>query len=367
MNSNESPTLTEGPKEVRNSIVTSISRKARQSTNQEIVLDAKSRLPLTLVNADKALSQKIRQILDDEGTWYGEKRDLITPLFAEFNLEVKEVEDYRKKYGPIYKQTLEDLQNASSEWQTANAVDREDLMADFRPIALRALHERADCDLVTLFECEPADVTADDALIKEYGFEAFETYLRFADKLDKVRVIPNDNYNREKFVKLTELGLALRGSAIPIKDILEGLTLKVLNEIADNPAKEFKRKNLAVAFILSQDGYEERIAEKVGLLELFKLQPLPEPFSNVDIKAIASSWRYTYTVVELFVRTYVSANDVKQMANSDSWSFRIENHSQEVDMCPRAKEYQGKVISKIEESPVPCHVGCNCQVRLNFV
>jgi hypothetical protein len=79
------------------------------------------------------------------------------------------------------------------------------LLEDYRKIAIKGIYEKPNCDLFTLFEKEPKDITVDDDLIKEYGFDNIQTYLRFADNLDKVRVISNDNYNRQRFEKLVDL------------------------------------------------------------------------------------------------------------------------------------------------------------------
>lgn len=350
-------------KEVSTAI--SIRRKSRTEPSSEFVFNSDSPLRLTLINADVEIAERIRAILEDDSLWDGHKRDQIAPLFAEFNLRVKEIEEYRTKYSSVYLEKLEELKATSNEWPNANALDREELMADFRPIALRSLYERASCDLVTLFECEPEDFTADDALIKEYGFELFETYLRFADNIDKVRVIPSDHYSRDSFVRLVEVGLAVRGSSIPLLEILGSLTLKVLNEIAANPEKEFKRKNQAIEYITSKVGYEDRIISKVGLLELFKLQPLPEKYSSIDVRAIAKSWKYTYTVVELFIHSYNSVNEAKTRVVYSEYSdnYSIYNRTDEVDRCPRAGEFAGVLFSIDQPSPVPCHIGCNCSVR----
>ena len=85
-----------------------------------------------------------------------------------------------------------------------------------------------------LFEHEPKDITIDDELIKEYGFKNIQTYLSYADKLDKVRVMSADSYARPIFEKLSELGLSKRGNEIPNDEILLTLTLKDLNQIAIN-------------------------------------------------------------------------------------------------------------------------------------
>ena len=184
---------------VTTSDVISIKPKQSASKETEFVINPGSTFELTLLGADNSLGKKIQNILLDEKTYDDKKKNQVVALFAEFNLKVKEVEAYKKKYGKIYFDKLEELKAASEEWKTAGELDKEDLHEDFREIAIKGIYEQPNCDLFSLFEKEPTDITVDDDLIKEYGFDNIQTYLRFADNLDKVRVIANDNYNRQRF------------------------------------------------------------------------------------------------------------------------------------------------------------------------
>ncbi len=187
---------------------------------------------------------------------------------------------------------------------------------DFRKEAINELYERANCDLEVLFEYQPKDITIDDDLIKEYGFENIKTYLSYADKLDKVRVMSADAYARPMFEKLSESGLAKRGNEIPNDEILLTLTLKELNEIADNPEKQYYRKKQAVEFILEKGNAEELIGKKISLRELFKLNPLPEKYNSINLNELSQTWRYHEEEVKLLTQTfrnsYYSWRDLKE-------------------------------------------------------
>lgn len=348
--------------------ITSIKPKQSASKETEFVLNQGSTFELTLLGADNVLGKQIQNILLDDNTWDDKKKQQIVALFAEYNLKVKEVEAYKKKYGKVYFDKLEQLKNASAEWQAAGKLDKEDLLEDYREIAIQEIYEQANCDLVSLFEKEPADITIDDALIKEYGFENIQTYLRFAENLDKVRVIPNDNYNRQKFEKLVELGLSIRGSSIPLEEILSTLTLKDLNEIANNPEKQFKRKNQAIEFILAIPNIEERIGSKISLRELFKLKPLPEKFASVNLKEVSNAWSYTYEVVGLLVDTYRNANYSAQTLKDKEYvkEYKVECRGNEENMCPCAKDLINKKYPKSRPPKIPYHIGCNCSLRQEY-
>ena len=363
-----SPLVIESKSTQPTSDITSIKPKQSASKETEFVLNQGSTFELTLLGADNALGRQIQNILLDDNTWDDKKKQKIVALFAEYNLKVKEVEAYKKKYGKVYFDKLEQLKNASAEWQAAGELDKKDLLEDYREIAIKEIYEQANCDLVSLFEKEPADITVDDALIKEYGFENIQTYLRFADNLDKVRVIPNDNYNRQKFEKLVELGLSIRGSSIPLEEILSTLTLKDLNEIANNPEKQFKRKNQAIEFILAIPNIEEKIGSKISLRELFKLKPLPEKFASVNLQEVSNAWSYAYEVVGLLVDTYRNANYSAQTLKDKEYvkEYKVECWGNEENMCPCAKDLINKKYPKARPPKIPYHIGCNCSLRQEY-
>ncbi len=346
----------------------SIKPKQSASKETEFVINKGSTFELTLLGADNSLGKQIQNILLDDNIWDDKKKQKIVALFAEYNLKVKEVEAYKKKYGKIYFDKLESLKNTSTEWQTAGELDKQDLLDDFREIAIKEIYEKAHCDLVSLFENEPADITVDDALIKEYGFVNIQTYLRFADNIHKVRVIPNDNYNRQKFEKLVDLGLSIRGSSISLDEILFTLTLKDLNEIANNPQKQFKRKNQAVEFILAIPNVEEKIGSKISFRELFKLKPLPEKFTHVNLKEISNTWSYTSEVVKLLVDTYRNANYATNSLIDKQYvkEYQVEYWGKEESMCPCAKELVNKNYPRARPPKIPYHVGCNCSLRQEY-
>ncbi|MCG7281958.1 hypothetical protein MHJ94_11715 [Chryseobacterium taklimakanense] len=334
---------------------------------QTFVIDKNAKFKLTLIGADKNLGEEIRRILLNKEIYSEEKKQLITPLFAEYNLSVKEVEDYKEKYGKIYFESIEASKRSSSEWETSGELDRKDLMEDFRKIAVKAIFERASCDLPVLFEKEPTNITIDDELIKRYGYKNLQTYIRFAGNMDKIRVITNDNYNRKKFESLVENGLAIRGSQITLAEILSTLTLKELNNIAGNIEKPFTRKKMAIEYVSSMPGIEEEIGSKISLRELFQLKPLPPEFSHIKISEIADAWNYTYQVVSLLVDTYIFSTFVPDLSDGKFVTgYEIVNYSKDEDMCPCAKQLISVKYPKSKSPMIPYHIGCNCRIREEF-
>ncbi len=346
--------------------IASIKQINTANRDTEFVINPGAPFELTLLGADNSLGRRVQTILSDDKIWGDMKKQQIVALFSEYDLRVKEVEAYKRKYGKVYFDKLEELKTASTEWKYAGELDKEDLLREFRESAIRKIHERADCDLVALFEKEPSDFTVDDELIEEFGFENIQTYFRFADNLEKVRLLASLNYNRPRFENLVEVGLAIRGNAIPLGEILGSLSLKELNDIANNPEKQFKRKNQAVEFILAIPNIEEKMGATISFRELFKLNPLPEKFSNVNLQEIASAWSYLDEVVGVLIETYLSGRRTAgafQNSYVKDYTIAYEVLGNRADMCPRAKELISQKYSKAALPKVPQHIGCTCSVE----
>lgn len=337
--------------------------------NNDFILNPNAPFELTLQNATLDIANKIRDILDYDNFHNKTKEETIAALFAEHNLKVKEIEAYKKKYGIIYKAKIEELKNSSEEWNISSEKDKEDILEEFKQLAIKEIYEKASCDLITLFENEPKDLTIDDELIKEYGYENIEVYLRFAFDLEKVRIIPNDNYFRKKFEKLVEIGLANRGSNIPKELILTTLTLKELNEIAINADKQFKRKNQAVEYVLKLPNLDEVLGKYISFRELFKLIPLPSKYSQINLKELSKTWTYTNEVVNMLVNTYQQSYLSYSTLKRDKKyvkEYKVYCYDEIEDMCPCAKDLISKVYPKSNPPIIPFHIGCNCSLQEEY-
>lgn len=339
-----------------------------QDKNSNWILNPAAPFPLTILSANKNIANQIRSILDDDQVYDYKKGDKIVAILAGLNVKIKEIEEYKKKYKPKYFQSLENQKNLSKEWNTASTLDKEDLLIEFRKNASNEIYERAACELSLLFENEPTDISIDDELIKEYGFDALKAYLRFADNVNKVRAIPNDNYNRPIFEKLVDLKLAKRGQEINIDDILPSLTLKELNSIADNQTKEFKRKNLAIEYLLSLGDVKERLSNKISLRELFQLKPLPEKFATIELQEIAKAWQYHDQEARLIIDTFrTSLYSMRSARESSEYvkSYSIEPLDK-INPCPCAKDLSLKKFAKNNCPKLPLHMGCNCFLHTEY-
>lgn len=342
-------------------------RPVKQDTNGDWRLNPAASFKLTLQNANEEIAKEVRSILDDEKHGGYRKIEKVTALFAQYNLKVKEIESYKKQYGKQYFELIEEQKANSEEWKVSGEKDREDIMVDFREVAIKSLYERADCDLQVLFEFEPSDITLDDSLIEEYGFENLQVYLQYAENIEKVRVIQNDSYYRPIFDKLVELGLAVKGHELEKEEILMTLTLKELNAIAKHPEKEYKRKKQAVEYILELDNVDSLIGKHVSLRELFKLKPLPEKYSSIDMDILSKTWKYHSEEAKLLVDTFNSTYDTWLTLKEKEYVdyYKVDVYDNE-DACQCALERSNKKYPKSSPPKVPCHIGCNCSLSEEY-
>lgn len=337
----------------------------KKLSEKEWIVNPNSSFELTIENCNQNIAQEIRELMDDNEIYGYRKVDKLVGLFAKYNIRVKEVESYKAKYKPDYDSKIEELKANSEEWANAYEADRADILEEFREQALQTIYERPNIDLVTLFENEPKDITIDDELIKEYGFENLKTYLKYSDKPDKLRVFPKDHYSRPKFEELEKLGLAERGYKLPKDEILLTLTLKELNSIANHPEKDFKRKQQAVDYIMSKPNVDELIGKNISLREIFRLKPLPDKFSEINLTEISNAWNYTYVVVELFDSTFRNAFnfDLDEMRDSEYIKGYKINYHRDGSDCQCCKNHSEKTYSKNNVPRFPLHIGCNCYLE----
>lgn len=337
------------------------------------ILNPTSTFPLTIYGVDQQIADELKKLLEagySLGT-YAHARTIVS-IIARSNLRCKEIDDYVKKFKPQYFSRIEELKQSSGEWRSASVRDQDDLLVSFREQAVESFDIRPYCDLETLFECEPTDATIDDALIDRYGYDNLQLYLRYAGNLDKVRVIPADHYERGGFEKLVEIGLAIKGTDISLPGILETLKLKEMNDlVTDLNQKTFGRKSKAIEFLMNLPDIQQRLSKIVAFRELFQLKPLPNEFSNIDLRKISEAWRYANEIATIITHTYVMGGYATRNMHQEQddlsyikgWELSPVNDDA---TCPYCKRAASKSYSKKQYPKVPLHIGCRCSVLSKF-
>lgn len=333
------------------------------------LVNPKASFSLTLDSIDQKTAEEFKAGL--EAMWeagpYNQRRDLVE-LITTSNVKVREIEAYVRTFRPKYTDSIERLKEQSPEWSGASEKDKEDLLTEFRTKALDQLDIQPNCDLLTLFECEPADATIDDSLVAKYGFEAAKLYVRHAANMQKVHTIPADHRDRSLFEELASLGLAIRGAEIPVEPLLSKLTLKEMGElVSDLNPPAFRRKAVAIEYLQNVSDIRERLGKHVAFRELFQLRPLPPEFASLDLTKVAGAWQYAEQVAHLLTATYWDAgwdsHNAERFAD-DGYDFikgwTIDNAC---ECCPYCERQAQQKSRRAQRPKVPLHIGCTCRVE----
>lgn len=317
---------------------------------------------LTVMNCYQDTAMKVRDLCESTDREAGWK---LLDIFASENLKIKEIEDYKKKYAPTYYDTIEKLKRTSAEYQDATPQDKKDMDEEFERMAQFSFYELPQNDIYKLFV--PNDVTIDDALLKEYGFDCVNTYLLYYDRIGSVVVIQKESYYRQNFEELVKKGLAIKGKDILVEEILNVQTLKTLNAIAGNPEKQFTRKKQAIEYILERPEKIDTLGEHIVFRELYKLLPLPEKYAHIDLTAINRLWDCHKEEIRLLLNTYNAAKHAYQHTKDLTTLKRLYKGCSvgcTNEFCQCAKDRMQQKYSIDNLPKVPCHIGCSCW--LNF-
>lgn len=355
--------------ETDNPVVNFVAETAAKATgkirksNNGWVINPGMPFELTVIDVEYDRALQVRQLCE-QNDWRANQE--LVGLFATYNIKIAEIEAYKNKYSPDFFQRFEQLKQQSSEYQNADTQDREDMEEDFMIEAQESIYELPDFDVYKLFQSY--DITIDDELLNEYGFECINAYFSYANKTGKVVTVHKDSSYRAAFEKMTENGLALREKDIPLEELLGSQTLKTLNDIARCPDKEFKRKNQAIEYIATNEDAQNRMGDFITYRELFKLLPLPEKYTNIDVDRIRKVWKCHEEEVRILMQTYQSAKEVWQRQRDEDESdkryrYRVCSSSSQ---CQRAKDMMKKTYPHSNPPQVPCHIGCSCWLSITL-
>lgn len=333
----------------------------RKSANGWI-LNPDTPFELTVTNATKDIAQTIRELCDNEYNRDSERQ--LLSVFVSNNITIKEIEEYKSKYSTVYNNRLRQLIADCKEFDQMGIKDKDVLIKSFRTQALDSIYELPDIDIENLFIEQ--DLTIDDRLVNQYGFEIIDVYLSYYSKIGSVVKVGIGDYCRNAFEQMSQNGLALQGKNIPIKDVLASQTLKTLNQIADNPEKTYKRKDQAIEYILSNDEKISSIDDYIAFCELFELIPLKD-LSEKDAVQIFDLWDYYRTEIKLLLHTFShSVYGWEHLNNDRDIRKRLYSTcavSSTSSRCRCAQERM-KIKYPLDKMPkTPCHIGCSCWIN----
>lgn len=329
------------------------------------VLNPKAPLPLTVVGASREIAEQLRVLLHTPGTW-SVKQPEVTYLIARHNLRFKEIDEFVAQLRPRFAAEVERQKKASTEWDGASELDREDLLAEFQEKAIESLglnHNAFNIELLMTGELK--HIEDDDRLLDRFAGDSalYSLYLGQLGRGGAVVTVATGDYFRESWEKLVARGLARRGKDIPRPLLLEGLRVKDLSEIIAGP-KKFARKAKAIEAALALPDLDARLEKKVAFREMFQAIP-PE---GLDVAAMADAFAYADTIARVAlitcytgVRTLLAIEERKEGGYN---AYEITNWDD--DPAPACAQRYLKTYDRLPAKRPPFHVGCNCTLECTY-
>ncbi len=336
---------------------------------QQWVINPNSPFPLTITGVERATATAIHRICRDGNPFdTSVKKNALLPFIARCNLQCQEIQDFIAEVRPQYLKALHQWQQASPEWQAASALDKEDLSIEISGEILKRLPVNPGVNIALLLNGPPEHPAYDDALIDRFGFAILQTYLKYGNRGKALYRIPASHRARAEFNALTQSGLARQGHDIPIPELLQGLTMKELNQLAasESGGKVFRQKAKAIAALQEVEELDDRLSSMMAVREWFKILPLPSDFSHLDLNTLAASWKYDEVVATLMATTVIAGNRyLNNQAIYTSHGLSVSEWSIQVNCqnCRLCEEEAARIGSSQTPPRVPIHVGCWCSIR----
>ncbi|PSR05631.1 MAG: hypothetical protein BRD50_00290 [Bacteroidetes bacterium SW_11_45_7] len=343
---------------------TSQNSKTEIKVDNPLVINPKGLFELTLYNANQKTLKQVTSFIKDDSTW-NKPKDFIH-YFAQHDIKCKEVDEYILQYKPTYQEKLHAYLDNSKEYPNATEKNKEAIEDEFKEEVINQLPERANCDLQVLFDYSEIDLSIDNKLVEEYGFDVVSQYLGLKHYLEKDKVITH--LERKEFEDLLKAGLVITADEISYEELLKTQKLKTLNAICEKEEDHFKRKNKAINYLKEHERLLNNIGKFVATRNIFKLKPLPSKFDDVNLHQIESHWIFLEEYIKLIINTYRESERYKEKTTGDPEvvkGFRIEK-MEDLNpnfICQRAREESKKKYSKSNPPKVPFHIGCNCDIR----
>lgn len=337
------------------------------------VLQPFSPIPLTIDGASPEAIASLRRILADERSYGRDRQERILGWLLTTNARIREIDAFIADWGQIFATAVNEICESNPAWASAGELDRDDIRDGAARKALERFEIRvADLEYEIIAEPPALAATADDALLARYGFETLSFYFRNADSFGRVHVARIDDWYRPRFEALVAKGLAKRGADVAAEAVLQTLTLKEMEVVAEGVEhKRFTRKAPAIEFLSTLPDLRERLGRHVSLRELFQLLPLPAEFSHLDLPALGHAWAYAAEYAKLLDITYSTAAQAQRAAAEATFDeyakgWNVEASFGDTPCCPSCAKQAGERRGARQAPRLPHHVGCSCHLSQTY-
>jgi hypothetical protein len=319
--------------------------------------------PLTVVDSDEETACHIREALDGLVDHYSDDvTEAVAGLVVERGVRFHEFEEYLGAQRQTYRAAL-----ATARGERTGRARRQDgeVEEEVEGEALDAL-DRCCHDFEMLIEGEYPNDPAEIAAFRSFGFGNLLRYLGTGPA--NVQLIPPGHRRRIGFEALAQVGLAIgaeRISEIPTGALLHAMTFKEIQSLSSRPIpSKLRRKNLAVEFLLGQDGIRERAIAATSLDAVFFLVPQPGALADLDVGGMHERMSFAWNATNLVVMTYLTtalAPTNKEYEGKHLAADRFKAHNVcDILTCRSCRKTHGESRPLAEWDRFPFHFGCRC-------
>lgn len=331
-------------------------------------INSSTSFPLTVVKCDQETARTIREALDQLANHSMEEvTELVASLVVERGARFQELENHIEMQRQTYRAAL-----ATAHGKRALPLTVQDDLID-EEIEAEAINSLDQCcgDLGNLLEGEYPANLCDLEVIGRFGFRNLLRYLNIG--ASSVKFVPTSNRDRVRFEGMVSSGLAIGGdkiSEIPTAALLSASTLKDIQALSLSPIpSKLRKKNLAIEFVLGQQGIRERLLDSIAVSDVFYLIPPPDPLANLDVGAMHERMNFALSAISLVVTTYLTAvlaPTNREYEGRHLADVRFKAHKvDDIFTCQTCRKAHGKARPLSEWIQFPFHFGCRCSLLVD--
>jgi hypothetical protein len=319
--------------------------------------------PLTVVGADEHTARQIREALDGMvDHYYEDVAEAIAGVMVERGARFHEFEEYLTQQRCLYQEALAAARASIGPGQ------QNDEQIDSR--AAEAL-DRCRDDLSMLLNGDYPSDTAALAVICRLGYANLLRYV--ATGPETAKLVAPGHRRRPGFESLVRSGLAIgedRTAEIPARALLHTQTVKELQQISARPIpSRSRKKELAVEFLLGQEGIRERALATIRAGEVFYMLPLSEELRALDLRRLHEKMAFALDAAALLVETYLTAalaptNTEYEGRHLSTERFQAHNIS-DILTCRYCRKMSGTSRCLADWDRFPFHFGCRCSLLID--
>ena len=320
--------------------------------------------PLTVVGGDKGTALQIREALDGLVDHYREDvAEAIAGVVVERGARFHEFEEYLTQQRRIYQEALV----ASRASIKPGQEDDEQIDGQ----AVEALDACCDGFSMLIDGDYPSSATA-LSVIRRLGYANLLRYLRTSP--ETATLVAPEHRKRPGFESLVRSGLAIgeeKIAEIPTPALLRTLTVKELHQISARPIpSKSRKKELAVEFLLSQEGIRDRALATIQPTEVFYMLPAAEELRALDLGRLYEQMAFACSATTLVVETYLTAalaptNSEYEGRHLGAERFKAFNIS-DILTCRRCRKMCGTSRRLADWDHFPFHFGCRCSLEIDL-